>query len=477
MKIGNSSMRFPRFVEEGITVVERFLSRFLGGGGNAASGVRVDPTVRYQTMEGWGTSLAWWGHVVGGWSDAKREEIADLVFNPTNGLGLTVARYNIGGGDDPTHHHMRPGGDIPGYQPARGVWDWNADANQRWVLQAARARGATVCEAFSNAPPYWMTRSGCAAGSTDGGDNLREEDIDTFAAYLAEVLAHVRDAWGTTFQTIEPFNEPSGGWWKTGNNQEGCHFSPDMQRAVIANLSRQLAARGLTATAIAVADENNIDEMVATFDAYDPATRALVAQINTHSYNGTRRGDLRERAAAAGKGLWMSEYGTGGGPHDHNNMTSALILSAQIRRDMSELRPASWVYWQVVEREANNNWGCIHADFGGSEQYWLTRQYYALAQYSSFIRPGYAIIGTDDLGTLAAYDASGTLVLVCDNNTGQDRQIRYDLSAFSRLAGAAGVYRTSTNEDRARVGDAPLTDGALAATIPAQSIVTFVIAA
>ncbi len=173
----------------------------------------------------------------------------------------------------------------------------------------------------------------------------------------------------------------------------------------------------------------------------------------------------------------MSEYGTGGGPHDHGNMVSALILSAQIRRDMTELRPAAWIYWQVVEREANNNWGCIHADFGGSEQYWLTCQYYALAQYSSFIRPGYTIIGTDDLGTLAAYDdVSGTLVLVCDNNTGQDRQVRYDLSAFSRLAGAA-VYRTSTGENRARVEDAPIADGALAATIPAQSIVTFVIAA
>jgi len=145
---------------------------------------------------------------------------------------------------------------------------------------------------------------------------------------------------------------------------------------------------------------------------------------------------------------------------------------------MTELRPTSWVYWQVVEREANNNWGCIHADFGGSEQYWLTRQYYALAQYSSFIRPGYTIIGTDDAGTLAAYDdASGTLVLVCDNNTVQDRQVRYDISAFSRLAGAASVYRTSTSKNRARVEDAPIIDGSLAATIPAQSIVTVVIAA
>ena len=454
-------------------MLERIIARLEGSPGAGAA--RVDPGARYQTVEGWGTSLAWWGHVVGGWSDATRNELADLVFNPTNGLGLTVTRYNIGGGDDPTHHHMRPGGDIPGYQPAPGAWDWEADANQRWMLAAARARGAALCEAFSNSPPYWMTRSGCAAGAADGGDNLREEDIDTFASYLAEVLAHFRDSWGTTFRTIAPFNEPDGAWWKAGNNQEGCHVSPGMQQAVVASLGRRLAARGLSGTAISVADVNNIDNMVAAFDGYDPVARVQVAQVNTHSYSGTRRADLRERAAAGGKGLWMSEYGTGGGPHDHANMLPALLLSAQIRRDMAELRPSAWVYWQVVEREASNNWGCIHAGFDGSEQYWLTRQYYALAQYSSFIRPGYTIIGTDDIDTLAAHDeGSGTLVLVCDNNTQQPRGVSYDLSAFRGVAGAASVYHTSTTENRARVEDAPIANGILTATIPPQSIVTLV---
>ena len=457
-------------------MLDRFLSRLQGVVDVRAA--HVDPAARYQTLEGWGTSLAWWGHVVGGWSDAKRNELADLVFSATNGLGLTVARYNIGGGDDPAHHHMRPGGDVPGYQPARGAWDWDADANQRWMLGAARARGATLCEAFSNSPPYWMTRSGCAAGAADGGDNLREEDADAFASYLAEVVAHFRDAWGTTFHTVEPFNEPDGGWWKAGNNQEGCHVSQEMQRAVVAGLSRQLAARGLGDTAIAVADDNNIDNAVATVDSYDPATLSLVGQLNAHSYAGARRADLRERAAAAGKGLWMSEYGTGGGPHGHDVMTPALILSAQIRRDLTALRPSAWVYWQAVEDEAGqNNWGFIHADFrGGSEGYWLTRQYYAMAQYSSFIRPGYTVIGVEDMDTLAAHDeGSGALVLVCDNNTDQPRQARYDLSAFGGLAGAASVYRTSTTENRARVQDAPIIDGVLTAAIPPQSIVTFVI--
>jgi hypothetical protein len=46
-----------------------------------------------------------------------------------------------------------------------GTWNWDADANQRWMLLAARDRGAHIFEAFSNSPPYWMTVSGRASGA------------------------------------------------------------------------------------------------------------------------------------------------------------------------------------------------------------------------------------------------------------------------------------------------------------------------
>lgn len=37
---------------------------------------------------------------------------------------MTVARYNFGGGDDPTHTHMRNSANLEGYQPSEGVWDY-----------------------------------------------------------------------------------------------------------------------------------------------------------------------------------------------------------------------------------------------------------------------------------------------------------------------------------------------------------------
>lgn len=72
-----------------------------------------------------------------------------------------------------------------------------------------------------------MTISGSVTGAEDGGDNLREDQYDTFADYLTEVVKHYRDTWGITFRTLNPLNEPSANWWKKGNMQEGSHFNTE----------------------------------------------------------------------------------------------------------------------------------------------------------------------------------------------------------------------------------------------------------
>lgn len=66
-----------------------------------------------------------------------------MFFDPEEGLGLNIIRYNIGGGDDPSHAHItRTDSMVPGYavDPVyeNGTYDWgydwSADENQRNVL-------------------------------------------------------------------------------------------------------------------------------------------------------------------------------------------------------------------------------------------------------------------------------------------------------------------------------------------------------
>jgi hypothetical protein len=109
-------------------------------------------------------------------------------------------------------------------------------------------------QAFANSPPWWMTVSGSVTGSEGGKtDNLRVDEYAAFVAaltttsstssllcflrvaarrtryaafakYLAAVAEHFDAHWNVTFDTVTPLNEPGAGWWKHGNQQEGCHF-------------------------------------------------------------------------------------------------------------------------------------------------------------------------------------------------------------------------------------------------------------
>ena len=154
----------------------------------------ADPSKQYQTVEGWGTSLAWWGKVVGEYSN--RDEYVEKMFNPATGIGMNILRYNIGGGDNPSSNVLEYRKAVPGFQPSPGVYDWTADANQRYMLQAAKAQGVNVIEAFANSAPYWMTISGSVSGAANGGNNLKPDYYDDFADYLTEVVKHFRDHWG-----------------------------------------------------------------------------------------------------------------------------------------------------------------------------------------------------------------------------------------------------------------------------------------
>jgi hypothetical protein len=203
----------------------------------AAHTARVDSASPVLKFDGWGTSLCWFANAVGNWPEPERSAIADLLFS-TEGLGLTVVRYNIGGGENPTHQHMPAFRQMDGFQPSAGQWDWTADAGQRWMLRAAIARGANRLEAFSNSPPYWMTLSQCASGNANpSSDNLDPRRHRDFAEYLAAVVLHFRDEWGIAFQTLDPFNEPFSDYWKAHGRQEGCHFDRSTQNTLI-NLAR-----------------------------------------------------------------------------------------------------------------------------------------------------------------------------------------------------------------------------------------------
>jgi len=394
-------------------------------------------------FEGWGTALAWFAHVTGGWPQAERARLADLFYGP-GGLGWTIARYNIGGGARPDAKPLsQPGANVPGFwrmpAGARGgwnpedaaAWDWSSDANQRWWLDAIAARvKSPVLEAFSNSPPWFMTVSGEVSGAVDrNADNLRPGQEQAFARYLARVTDELQRRHRITFRTLSPVNEPGTDYWYAGNRQEGSHWSPARQAAMIDATDAALKERGLR-TVVSAPDETNSHLFLRDWAAYPPATRARIGQVNVHSYGTVHQTGVRDAARAANIRLWMSEDDNplDGDPESFVGMNSALAFAEHVVADLKRLEPAAWVLWQAVESfsgsggqrgggQGGSNWGLVKADLrapaAGPHDIRLTRKYWAIAQFSRFIRPGYRLVPVDDMDTAGALSPDGnTLVLV-----------------------------------------------------------------
>ncbi len=317
---------------------------------NAQIRITVDPEVVYQqNFEGWGTSICWWGELEGNGSAEYRKKIADVLIDPDSGLGFNIFRYNIGGGDQSGHNHMRPGGAIPGYKPSQAEpYDWNADQNQRAMALSIAERAkvkniSLIWEAFSNFPPWWMTISGCSAGNVNCADNLKPEFFDDFADYLTDVVKHFRDFRGINFRTVETFNEPSASWWKEGNNQEGCGFN-SKQPLMVKLLGRTLISKGLfPSTKVSAADENSVDQAVNGLSVYDDSAFSFMSQINTHTYYGRTPANfskLYNIAKNRKKLLWQSETGPLAGK---GNQDIAMFMSQYIIEDLRMLKPNAWL--------------------------------------------------------------------------------------------------------------------------------------
>ena len=488
--------------------------------------VTVDPSIQYQEFEGWGTSLCWWANMVGNWDmtdnndsegRSKREVLSELLFDNEKGLGINIVRYNIGGGDNPDkeehpEHLTRIEGDIPGYKTtAEDDYNWEADKAQLGILEDAKnivGNEDLKVELFSNSPPWYMTQSGCNTGNFDASkDNLRADKYEEFAQYIADVTEYINNEKGIEVDYLEPVNEPASSYWEANSSkQEGCHFDQETsQSKIFEELQKQLEAKGLSdSIELTGTDETNIDVQIESIKKLSEKALESISKINTHAYGGSKRGELRDLAYTLDKDLWMSEVCVSNADHDHDDVVSALELSDIILDDLNKLNAEAWVVWQAVESETenylwNNNYGLIHGMYETEDDlvqdyhinngftpevmekeglergsYFLTKQYYVFGQFSKFIRPGYTIIDTDSDDVVAAMSPDGEeIVVVVQNNSAKDSDFSFVLDKTN--ANSIKAYRTSSTESLDEVSDFSLDENIINASIPANSIETFVI--
>jgi O-glycosyl hydrolase len=478
--------------------------------------VRIDPSYQQQEFEGWGTSLVWFANATGGYPDPIRKKLVDMLFSD-DGLGLNIARYNIGGGNAPDvrKDYMKRGATMEGFWKApNGTtqqdmdwwkpdnpshWNWAADANQRWWVDQIKKK-ITRWEAFSNSPPWFQTVSGYVSGGFNSStDQIRTDRVDDFATYLVRTTERLEKAHRIKFDTIAPLNEANTPYWGTqlgpdgqpvGGRQEGAHAGPELQQKVILAL-RSALDNATTRAEISAMDETNPSIFTENWNAYGGPARAAVDQLNVHTYGTGMRTSARDIAKGADQKLWMSEVeGTWGTGTDFTSMEPGIGIATRMIGDMRELEPSAWVLWQPIEdaepqAQAGKNWGSIHVPFNCTAQDTLqtcpirtNTKFHTIRNFTRHIRPGDHFVKVDDPSSVAAVKQSGRAATVVHvNSSTSSRSVTLDLSRFGHVASRASVTPVVTSTDGALVRGTPVrvTDRSATLVVPAKSVTTFLV--
>ncbi len=335
-----------------------------------------------QTIENFGASDCWSAQYVGKWPDSKRNAIADLLFeqgldeqNRPRGIGLSLWRFNLGAGsnrqtninDSWRRSDLFLTSDFQSY-------NWNAQAGQRWFLQAAKTRGCNHYLMFANSPPINMTKNGYAFCDPSIGDtNLLADQYDDFAVFMADVLKHFRDVEGIEFDYISPVNEPQWDWngWQSNNvwinNQEGCRYSNATIKALIQAMAGPMAERNLS-TEILIGEAGSLDYLYGSgsyegdqIDEFFSTGSAnylgdiVPKKISAHSYwtdlpeNGlySKRNSVRVKCESYGVAYHHTEYCILGdeGPGRDLGIDPALRIARTIHYDLAVGNAVAWQWW------------------------------------------------------------------------------------------------------------------------------------
>ncbi|MER7495512.1 glycoside hydrolase [Streptomyces pharetrae] len=453
-----------------------------------------------QTIDNIGASGAWWVNDLKNFDPRVRARVARLLFS-SDGLDLSAYRYNIGGGGTAVTTPSRAPED---FRNADGTYDWSKDEGGRTFLAYAARYGVEDLIGFVNsAPAEWKTN-----GQSCGG-HLKAEHTEDFARYLADVTDHFA-ARGARFDYVSPFNEPTNSFDSCG--QEGMLVPVDQRDDIVRALGAEQRARHQR-TGIIADESSSTVQFTTELPEWigRPGTAQYVSRLAHHTYNNPgddQRARIHETSKTVGRPSWSTEIccfgkgGTGWAQEYDPTIDSGLNLSRIIHKDFATAHDSAFHWWVALSEmigsdpyaRNDDGWndGLVYYDpdyaTNGNQTLYFTKRYYALGQYSKFVRPGavlHNVTGAPEGVEVSAYDVApartdargGTLtgkwVVVVNNHNATDTSLNLRFHRDTPLRATKAV-RTSATENWASVTKPSVRGGTASAVLPARSVTTYV---
>jgi O-glycosyl hydrolase len=446
------------------------------GVGRAA--VTVNDAVRYQVIAGFGASEAFGqAQALRQAPPAQQQKVLSLLYSTVSGAGLTILRNEISADSGTTIEPTAPATPRanPAYLPLSAIAD---DQGQLWLAQTIRKQyGVTnvFADAWS-APAFMKTnKSAINGGTLCGVPGTTCASGDWRQAYANYLVQYAKDyvAAGIPLSYVGPENEAD-----LSRNYDTMLLTPEQNADFLHYLGPALARSGTGAKVDCCASQgwDRAQQYADAIEA-DPAASASTALFTSHGYTQAPASPL----AGWTKPVWQTEWSTfetWDPAWDDGSPASGFTWAQQIYFGLSAANLNAFLYWwgSTTPSENGDNEGLLLLDTAAGTVT-PSGRLWAFANYSRFVRPGAVRIGASTadraLEVLAFRNTDGSEAVVVLNTATTARSATFATGG----AGQAVPYVTDAARDTAAQPPVPVTHGSFSATLPARSLVTFVLTA
>ncbi len=397
--------------------------------------VTVDVSRRFQTIAGFGTSQRLFDdpHLTNTFDPGTQrgavvippDQQAAILRALHTDIGLTRMRYATDPNIEPVNDNANP----TVTDLSRFNFAWKGGDGHINLVNAARSFGLTR---------WW------GSPITAGETWMASTDVAEYAEWALAIIRHWNAA-GTPLTYWSVFNEPA--FFGGTTNRSG-----DFMRDAIKVMGPVLVSEGI-ATRFVIPDDIDPGSALsrATVILADPGARQYVVAIAFHLYNGPSVDDpnlvslsaLASLASQYGLPLWMSEWST----------TKWFTWAQTMHQMLADFNVSAvdylWGFFgqydpaQLIVIQSS---GSLYTGFSRTKQYW------AMGQYSAYVRPGMVRVAADTPDPslrVTSYFDGVKLVVVALNLGNATKAVRFELgSGIPCVSSLTGTWTSNTESSR-----------------------------
>jgi len=400
--------------------------------------IEVDTITKFQTMEGFGAALTGSSaYLLHQKLDAtvRAAELKDL-FDPETGIGISYLRLTIGASDFSLSDYSYD--DMPAGQTDFSLEHFSLENDQADVIpvlkEIVQVSPSINLLGSPWSPPAWMKTN----GSMKGG-KLKTTCYDVYASYFVKYIQEMQNE-GITIAAITIQNEPL---YFTAGYPCMEMQSADQLNFIKNYLGPKFEASGITSKII-IYDHNWDNTNYAISILNDPTARNYISGSAFHAYAGDVSAMTTVHDAHPDKDLYFTEISGGAWATDFSGNLMWNMQNIFIGTALNWSKTA--LLWNLALDQNNGpqNNGCsdcrgvitINNTFG---QISNNVEYYSIAHFSKYVRPGAVRISTNvpqtlsNIGVVAFQNMDGSKVMVVCNYSNDNKvfNVKQDFRNFN----------------------------------------------